>query len=518
MLTLLPRVRAGVSRTHPSRLVVRSTPLRAFLSTLPNSISGLLDFTPAEPVENVKIDGYVRSVRAQKHVHFVSLGDGSSLKPLQAVVPVDKAEGLTIGAAVRLNGSWVPSQGRGQSHELHVSQAIVLGPSDAKTFPIQKKYQTAEFLRTLPHLRPRTPFNSTVLRFRSEIIASLTSFFNARQFIQTHTPILTASDCEGAGEVFQVVTEHERTASAAHPAKPFFRRPIYTTVSSQLHLEALSQALGNVWTLSPTFRAEQSDTPRHLSEFYMLEAELSFTDSQSLVMDLVEDMLKYVASDLSDSKVVGELLNPLGDRSPDLASTELVSERWRGLVRDTWPRITYTEAIKLLVTSDIPFTHKPAWGEDLRTEHEKFIAAHVGKGCSPVFVTDYPRDIKPFYMKAAETDSGVSSPGATVECFDLLVPDFCEIAGGSMREHRLQNLVESMRVHGFDPTSSSESHSQASQEPVNNLDWYVDLRRWGCPPHGGFGLGFDRLICYLTGVPTIHDTAAFPRWYGRCDC
>ncbi|KAJ2996386.1 hypothetical protein NUW58_g987 [Xylaria curta] len=507
---LLSRVRGALPRAYPSRLGIPLASSRVSISTLPTNVSGLLDFKPSDAVEDVKIDGYVRSVRAQKRHHFVALGDGSSLESLQAVVPADQAEGLTIGAAVRLDGSWVPSQGRGQSHELQVSQATVLGPSDAKTFPIQKKYQTPEFLRSLPHLRPRVPFNSTVLRFRSEVIASLTSFFNSRQFVQTHPPIFTASDCEGAGEVFHVLTENERTASAADLPKPFFRRPVYTTVSSQLHLEALAQGLGNVWTLSPTFRAEQSDTPRHLSEFYMLEAELSFTDSQSVVMDLVEDMLKYVASNLSESKVASELLSTVGDRSPDLAPTEQVVQRWRGLAQDMWPRITYTEAIKLLEDASVPFSHKPTWGKDLHTEHEKFIATKVGRECSPVFVTDYPRDIKPFYMKAGDIDCAVSSK-TTVECFDLLVPEFCEIAGGSMREHRLENLIESMLARGLNPTSSSENHSKSLREPDNNLDWYLDLRRWGCPPHGGFGLGFDRLMCYLTGVQTIHDTTAFPR-------
>ncbi|KAI8627105.1 asparaginyl-tRNA synthetase [Xylariaceae sp. FL1651] len=514
----LPRARGVLSRVYLSGFGVPVASSRAWISTSPTTVSGLLDSKPSDAVKNVQIDGYVRSVRAQKRHHFVSLGDGSSLESLQAVVPADQAEGLAIGAAVRLDGSWVPSQGRGQSHELQVSQATVLGPSDAKTFPIQKKYQTPEFLRALPHLRPRIPFNSTVLRFRSEVITSLTKFFNSRQFIQTHTPILTSSDCEGAGEVFHVLTGNERRAAAGEKPKPFFRRNVYTTVSAQLHLEALAQGLGNVWTLSPTFRAEQSDTTRHLSEFYMLEAELSFTDSLNSVMDLVEDMLKYVASEISSSKVAGELLSPAGDRSPDLAPVEQVSRRWHGIGQTAWPRISYTEAIELLEAADVSFVHKPSWGEDLHTEHEKFIATKVGKANSPVFVTDYPRDIKAFYMKVGEHDHAIPFPRTTVECFDLLVPEFCEIAGGSMREHRLENLIKSMRARGIDSTPPPESLPGNSQESDNNLDWYLDLRRWGCPPHGGFGLGFDRLMCYLTGVQTIHDTAAFPRWYGRCDC
>ncbi|KAI1813690.1 asparaginyl-tRNA synthetase [Poronia punctata] len=483
----------------------------------PRTISRLLDFTPSEPVENINVDGYVRSIRSLKRYHFVAVGDGSSIESLQAVIPADKADGLSVGAAVRLQGSWVPSEGRSQSHELQVSQATVLGPSDAKTFPIQKKYHTPEYLRTLPHLRSRIPFNAAVLRFRSELISSLNKFFTNRQFIQTHTPILTSSDCEGAGEVFHVLGSNERAVSGADGPKPFFRRPVYTTVSSQLHLEALAQSLGNVWTLSPTFRAEQSDTPRHLSEFYMLEAELSFTDSNSLVMDMVEDMLKYVATDLAGSKVVGELLSPAARRPSHLASTEEVGQRWSGLARDAWPRITYTEAIQILEDAGVPFTRKPTWGKDLHTEHEKFIAAKVGQGHTPVFVTNYPREIKAFYMKVDETAPSGPSHGETVECFDLLVPEFCELAGGSMREHRLDNLIESMRAHGLNPSAAPKDPSGASEGTDDNLDWYLDLRRWGCPPHGGFGLGFDRLMCYLTGVQTIHDTTAFPRWYGRCD-
>ncbi|KAI2469076.1 asparaginyl-tRNA synthetase [Annulohypoxylon bovei var. microspora] len=521
MNSILPFLRRASPRySNPLRLS-SSVVSRAFISTtVPTSVAGFLDFKPQDAVSDVKIDGFVRSVRAQKRQHFVSLGDGSSLGSLQAIVPSDQAEGLTIGAAVRLHGSWIPSLGRGQSHELQVERATVLGPSDAKTFPIQKKYQTPEYLRTLPHLRSRIPFNSVVLRFRSEIMASLTKFFGSRDFIQTHTPIFTSSDCEGAGEVFHVSAGDPSPSppdSKTPQPKPFFRRPVYTTVSAQLHLEALAQALGNVWTLSPTFRAEQSDTPRHLSEFYMLEAEMSFTDNLNSVMDLIEGMLKYICTDLSTSKVRDELLVRSGERASDLATAEQVKQRWAGILLPDWPRITYTEALEILERSDASFVHTPIWGKDLYTEHEKYIAMKVGNG-SPVFVTNYPRAIKAFYMKANAEDYDKSPPGATVECFDLLVPDFCEIAGGSMREHRLDNLLESMHALGIAPTSSDDDAESSQSAENNNLNWYVDLRRWGCPPHGGFGVGFDRLICYLSGVQTIHDTSAFPRWYGRCDC
>lgn len=377
----------------------------------------------------------------------------------------------------------------------------------SQTFPLQKKYQTPEYLRTMPHMRPRIPHNSALLRFRSEIVASLNSFFNGRQFVQTHTPILTASDCEGAGEVFDVAPSADQGAQApGEKPTAFFRRPVYATVSAQLHLEALAQAVGNVWTLSPTFRAEQSETPRHLSEFYMLEAEMTFTESLDSIMDLVEDMLRHIGHNLSGSKVVTELYARTSEGETNLAPVDQVQARWRGLMQDSWPRITYTEAISILQAASHRFAKQPEWGLDLQTEHEKYLAVEVGGGEKPVFVTNYPRAIKAFYMKANDEPAGGSVAGKTVECFDLLVPDFCEVAGGSMREHRLEPLLESMRSRGMDVSEAS------------NLDWYLDLRRWGSPPHGGFGLGFDRLICYLSGVQTIRDTTAFPRWYGRCDC
>lgn len=392
-------------------------------------------------------------------------------------------------------------------------------------------------------MRPRIPFNAVVLRFRSELISSLTRFFDSRRFVQTHTPILTSADCEGAGEVFHVTTsegQQGRTGGGVTESETpsFFRRPVYSTVSGQLHLEALAQSLGNVWTLSPTFRAEHSDTPRHLSEFYMLEAEMNFSDDVNSVMDLVEDMLKHVVADMSKLATFEELTRAEG-RSPDLAPAEEVRQRWAGIQSlKAWPRVTYTRAIELLQIAaseqGVGFEHQPVWGRDLSTEHEKWIAANVGKGTTPVFVTNYPKDIKAFYMKVAgedtipaKDDSSAEQGKKTVECFDLLVPEFCEIAGGSMREHRFEELVQAMKARGM-PTRTApdapEGESRidvvddAAQQEVNNLQWYLDLRRWGCPPHGGFGLGFDRLLCYLTGVQTIRDTTAFPRWYGRCDC
>ncbi|KAL1876370.1 hypothetical protein VTK73DRAFT_9439 [Phialemonium thermophilum] len=503
--------------------------LRRSLSQLASAPVGrLLEWKPQEEVKDVVVHGYVRSVRHMKSQTFISLGDGSSLVPLQALVPSDLSESLTVGAAVQLKGSWVSSPAAGQSHELRVEEVDILGPSDAKTFPIQKKYQTAEYLRTLPHLRSRTPFNALLLRLRSEAIASLTQFFTSRQFTQTHPPILTSSDCEGAGEVFTVSPVDEQDPSDAEEGNGFFfRSPKYLTVSTQLHLEALAQSVGNVWTLSPTFRAERSDTSRHLSEFYMLEAEMSFVKDLDVIMDLAEEMLRHLSSSLFDARVGREIFSRPSHVGQDLESVDKIRQRWEGLMATEWPRLTYSEAIDLLVSRADMFDHKPRWGLGLQAEHEKYVAQHIGNG-KPVFVTHYPQDIKAFYMRqtvrTVGPEDGKQRMGPTVECFDLLVPDMCEIAGGSMREHQLPKLLEAMRSRNMatpelpGAASGAATGPDVSQGGAGVLDWYIDLRRWGCPPHGGFGLGFDRLLGYLSGVQSIRDVVSFPRWFGRCDC
>lgn len=364
----------------------------------------------------------------------------------------------------------------------------------------------------MPHLRSRTPLNSTLLRFRSDATAVLTQFFFQEQFQQTHPPIITSSDCEGAGEAFSV---------KAGEKTEFFRSPKYLTVSSQLHLEALAQSLGNVWTLSPTFRAEKSDTSRHLSEFQMLEAEMSFVSDMDEVMSLVQKMLKELAAGLKNLRAANELVdNRLDCKEPaeklafeDLVEAQELQRRWRGLLAEkTWPRLTYTEAIELLQPVAEAFEHKPVWGSGLQSEHEKYLAEKVGydeaaDAYLPIFITQYPREIKAFYMLQSATSP---AQGATVDCFDLLVPSLGELAGGSMREHRLAELEDNMRLHGLEVPKRKASAS--------SMDWYLDLRRWGSPPHGGFGLGFDRLLSYLTGVPNVRDVVPFPRHFERCDC
>jgi asparaginyl-tRNA synthetase len=372
--------------------------------------------------------------------------------------------------------------------------------------------------------------------------------------MQTHPPLITSSDCEGGGEVFEVdakvpcqeslsstekdhshetrenevLIEAEVEEASTSDDGSFFGSPKYLTVSSQLHLEALAQSVGKVWTLSPTFRAERADhSPRHLSEFYMLEAEVGFEDRLSRIMDLVEDMIRSLVVSLSSGPLRHELIyghrngKPGLNPTPTPLSTELEA-RWDGILCPSWPRITYTAAIDLLRTSaaaHAQFPSPPTWGARLSSEHERFLAAEVGRG-APVFVTEYPAAQKPFYMLPTEADASCSpagrgeevSPGPTVACFDLLVSGTNEIAGGSMREHRLEKLLDAMRKRGLVKTEKD------GEEDLGSLGWYVDLRRWGTFPHGGFGLGFDRLLGHLAGSENIRDVATFPRWFKNCRC
>jgi len=377
-------------------------------------------------------------------------------------------------------------------------------------------------------MRTRTPFNALMLRFRSQCIAQLTGFFAAKDFVQTHPPIITSSDCEGAGEVFNVAAEGQKKKystpvgrdNTASGDGAFFRSTKYLTVSSQLHLEALAQSVGKVWTLSPTFRAEKSDTSRHLSEFYMLEAEVNFESHLEGIMVLVEDMLRNLTHTIHDSKLGQEIIygRRTGESELETQQTNLsetLERRWHGMMSASWPRITYTDAVSMLHGSNKIFEHPVSWGTGLQAEHERFIATVVGQG-QPVFVTNYPQKLKPFYMLPSARSS-ISSP--TVDCFDLLVPEVCEISGGSMREYRLPQLLEAMQSHGLVVQSmTGTSDDYPSEEDLGTLKWYVDLRRWGSVPHGGFGLGFDRLLGYLAGVENIREVVAFPRWVGRCDC
>lgn len=409
-----------------------------------------------------------------------------------------------------------------------------------QTFPIQKKYHSPDFLRQIPHLRIRTPFQSLLARFRSECLFQLGNVFHALPnggFTQVQPPIITSSDCEGAGETFTLAPRGAATSSSAE-VDHFFRAPKYLTVSSQLHLEAYAAELGNVWTMTPVFRAEKSDTPRHLSEFYMLEAEANFMYDLDSLTGLVEDMLRDLTRRLYNTPVGQEILSAKRtgesgqETSADQSGPDL-RQRWAALMDGPkWHRITYTQAVEMLQRAvaehGASFDHPPTWNGGLQTEHEKYIVEVLHQG-SPVFVTDYPRAIKPFYMLPSHTDNAKSAPGETVACFDLLLPEVSEVAGGSLREHRLPNLIQNMRDYGLikprvssDPDASAPTEALyphlSPTEDLGHLQWYADLRRWGSAPHGGFGLGFDRFLGYLSGVSSVRDIVPFPRYFGRADC
>lgn len=364
---------------------------------------------------------------------------------------------------------------------------------------------------------------------RSQIIADTTNFFHSRNFVQTHPPIVTSSDCEGAGEVFTIEANqaHQVGKSRPGPIKdgigPFFGKPKYLTVSSQLHLEALAQSVGDVWTLSPTFRAEKSDTARHLSEFYMLEAELAFTDDLNDIMNTLESLIRRLAEDISVSSIGKDLCaarNTVATQDvpedSQLVDAATLTLRWESLLKTDWPRLTFHEACKQLknvfANGKVQFDVQPNETTGLQTEHERYLADVMFKG--PVFVTDYPQAVKPFYMAPSSPDVLSRNPVPTVSCFDLLLPEVCEVAGGSMREHRLESLERQMREQGL---LNADSHSSSGQTAVpSSLDWYLDLRRYGSAPHGGFGLGFDRLLGFLAGVKNVRDVVTFPRYYKHC--
>ncbi|KAL4897807.1 hypothetical protein BDV59DRAFT_198074 [Aspergillus ambiguus] len=493
--------------------------------------------------QEIKLNGFVRSVRKQKRFAFAEISDGSTVEPLQAFLKPAQAAELSTGTAVEISGIWKACPpGKEQTHELQATEVRIVGEADPETYPIQKKYHSPEFLRQIPHLRLRTPFNSLLSRFRSECLYQLGNVFRSAPnggFVQVHPPLITSSDCEGAGETFTVVPRETAQASAPAADKDgehFFRAPKYLTVSSQLHLEAYAAELGNVWTMSPMFRAEKSDTPRHLSEFYMLEAEVNFLHDLDALTALVEYLLRDLTRRLYDTPVGQELLSAKRSGEPGQETTQPATtttttarlrQRWQDMMDGpAWARMTYTDAIAALqaavAAGRASFEYEPRWADGLQLEHEKYLVEEVHGG-RPVFVTDYPRAIKPFYM--APSASAMATGSETVACFDLLLPEVSEVAGGSLREHRLPNLIQNMREHGLVKTPAPDAEPPANLYPhlrpgedLGHLQWYADLRRWGTAPHGGFGLGFDRFLGFLAGVSSVRDVVSFPRYFGRADC
>lgn len=434
------------------------------------------------------VQGWVKTRRSSGAVSFIQISDGSTLKDLQIVVEQSSphyalVEALSAGCSVSVVGELVESQGRGQRYEIKAREVQLLGPADPEEYPLQKKRHTLEFLREIAHLRPRTNTFGAMARVRSAMAYAIHRFFQERGFQYIQTPMITASDAEGAGSMFRVTTmdlaDPPRREGAVDTAADFFGRPTYLTVSGQLEAEIFALALSDVYTFGPTFRAENSNTSRHLAEFWMVEPEVAFCDLDGLA-ELAEDFLKAIfAYTLENCAEDLAFFNQWYDKAA-IATLE-------GIVNASFERLTYTEAVRLLQSSGETFEFPAQWGLDLQSEHERYLTEkRVGK---PVVVTDYPKDIKAFYMR-------LNADGQTVRAMDVLVPRLGEIIGGSQREERESALRERMTQSGLDPA---------------NYWWYLDLRRYGTVPHAGFGLGFERTVQFATGMQNIRDVIAFPR-------
>ncbi|KAJ5693008.1 hypothetical protein N7462_002431 [Penicillium macrosclerotiorum] len=522
MLTWQRTFATSVARFSDSHIpVARSAALRCAHILQVSKADGPCSLEDKE----IKVNGFIRSVRKQKRFAFAEISDGSTLEPLQAILKPAQAADLSTGTAVEISGIWKACPpGKEQTHELQTTDVTVVGAADPETFPIQKKYHSPDFLRQIPHLRIRTPFHSLMSRFRSECLFQLGNVFHAYPnggFTQVQPPIITSSDCEGAGETFTLLPRGA-SGSSNTEADHFFRTPKYLTVSSQLHLEAYAAELGNVWTLTPVFRAEKSDTPRHLSEFYMLEAEANFMYDLDSLTDLVENLLRDLTRRLYNTPVGQEILSAkrTGDSGHESTSDDSKSalrQRWASLTDGPkWHRITYTKAVEMLqhavIEDGATFEHPPTWDGGLQTEHEKYIVEVLHQG-SPVFVTDYPKAIKPFYMAPSQTLDGEhehSPPGETLAksqeapCVSIACPTSSRIC-------------VTTTLMPLPPTEPSYPHLSPTED-LGHLQWYADLRRWGSAPHGGFGLGFDRFLGYLAGVSSVRDVVSFPRYFGRADC
>jgi asparaginyl-tRNA synthetase len=440
-----------------------------------------------QPEANITVKGWVRTRRDSKGLSFLELNDGSCLTNLQVVVDAgvpgyEQIGGYATGASVVVQGALVPSPAPGQKWELRASRIELVGGSDA-AYPLQKKGHTPEFMRAIAHLRPRSNLYGALFRTRSRLAFAVHQFFQERDFVYVHTPIITASDCEGAGELFRVTTL--KGDIDAKPAGDFFGRPAFLTVSGQLEAESFACALSNVYTFGPTFRAENSNTSRHAAEFWMIEPEMAFCDLNG-DMDLGEEFVKALANYTLEQ--CGEDLN-LFCKFVDKG----LRERLQLVVERPFQRVSYAEAVGILQQCGRAFEHPVAYGLALQSDHERFLTEEHFR--CPVTIFNYPKQIKPFYMRLNDDDK-------TVAAMDVLVPGIGEIIGGSQREERLEVLVENIRRHNLRPEA---------------YWWYVDLRRYGTVPHAGFGLGFERLLMFLTGAANIRDVIPFARTPGNAE-
>ncbi|PIG92815.1 asparagine--tRNA ligase [Gloeocapsopsis sp. IPPAS B-1203] len=443
-----------------------------------------------QPDETVSIQGWVRTKRDLKGFAFIEVNDGSSLASLQVVLNAEMPEYESLlkqtntGSSVEVTGKLVASQGKGQRIELQAQSVKVYGEADPETYPLQKKRHSFEFLRTIGHLRSRTNSLGAVFRVRNACATAVHQFFQERGFLWVHTPIITRNDCEGAGELFTVtgfdLKDVPRTETQdVDYSQDFFGGKAYLTVSGQLEAEVMAMAFSNVYTFGPTFRAENSNTSRHLAEFWMIEPEMAFCDLQGN-MDLAEAFLKHIFKYVLETCPEDmEFFNQRIDNSV-IATAE-------NIINNQFERITYTEAIALLEKSNAQFEYPVKWGLDLQSEHERYLAEQLFK--KPVIVSDYPVEIKAFYMRLNDDQK-------TVAAMDILAPKIGEIVGGSQREERLDVLERRIQAQGMNPA---------------DLWWYLDLRRYGTVPHAGFGLGFERLVQFMTGMGNIRDVIPFPR-------
>lgn len=456
-------------------------------------VSDLLKEAPRMVGTQVDVKGWVRTRRGNKHVQFVALNDGSTINNIQIVFDLERfseeqLRPITTGASIHVQGELVESQGKGQTVEIQARELEVYGTAPVDTYPLQKKGHTLEFLREKAHLRPRTNTFGAVLRIRHALAYAVHKFFNDKGFYYFHTPLITASDCEGAGAMFQVTTldlnDLPRTEDGAIDySADFFGRQASLTVSGQLEGELGATALGAIYTFGPTFRAENSNTPRHLSEFWMIEPEMAFYEIEDN-MDLAEEFIKYCINyALEHCKDDIQFLNDMFDKQ--------LIETLRFVVDNDFVRLPYTEGIKILEESGRKFEFPVYWGVDLASEHERYLVEEHFK--KPVILTDYPKEIKAFYMK-------LNDDGKTVRAMDVLFPKIGEIIGGSQREESLEKL-----------------QARVDELGLTGMDWYLDTRRFGTVPHSGFGLGFERLVLFVTGMQNIRDVIPFPRYPNNCE-
>ncbi len=444
----------------------------------------------------VTLQGWLRTRRDSKGgFSFLELNDGSCLGNVQVVAPgtlpnyETEVKKLPVGASLTVTGEVKQSPAKGQATEVHAASVTVHGWADPEKYPLQKKHHSFEFLRTIAHLRPRTNTLGAVMRVRNCVSRSIHDFFQERGFLYVHTPIITSSDCEGAGQLFRVTTlnlaDVPKDKGAVDFTKDFFERPTFLTVSGQLEGETFACSLGKIYTFGPTFRAENSNTSRHLAEFWMVEPEMAFYDLNDN-MDLAEAFLKRIIKDVLER--CPEDMQFFKDRIEPEAINRL-----QHILGSQFVRLSYTEAVDVLQKSGEKFEYPVAWGHDLQAEHERYLTERHFK--SPVILHDYPRTIKPFYMR-------LNDDGKTVRAMDVLVPGVGEIIGGSQREERLEVLEERMREQGLEPEA---------------YGWYLDLRRYGTVPHAGFGLGLERTVQFITGMANIRDVIPFPRTPGNAE-